>query len=276
MTKVIKNRIFITGGAGFLGEKLVKKFSEQGNFVYIFDKKKNKKKYLNTEYLKGDISNIKSYKKEINNSNIIIYAASLTRNHQSIYFPKLYYEQNILNLIKFLNIINLSSSKCFCFISSIDILKHKNYDELTPYIISKLACERILIEYCKLKKIKILIFRISSLFDKENLDGFRFLSKISKLAKKNSKIYLKKKYQNFNFISLDFVVNKIFENIKKPNNKKATIFEIKNKRNISQRNIVKKILNSFGYKKKILFLKDDQEIKLNLKKIYQKNINFIN
>lgn len=275
MKKVIKNRIFITGGAGFLGEKLVKKFSEQGNFVYIFDKKKNKKKYKNTEYLKGDISNIKSYKKKINNSNIIIYAASLTRNHQSIYLPKLYYEQNILNLIKFLSIINLSNSKCFCFISSIDILKHKNYDQLTPYIISKLACERILIEYCKLKKIKILIFRISSLFDKENLDGFRFLSKISKLAKKNSKIYLKKKYQNFNFISLDFVVNKIFENIKKPNHKKVTIFEIKNKRNISQRKIVKKILNSFGYKKKILFLKDDQEIKLNLKKIYQKKISIL-
>ena len=275
MKKVIKNKIFITGGAGFLGEKLVKKFSEQGNFVYIFDKRKNKKKYKNTEYLKGDISNIKSYKKKINNSNIIIYAASLTRNHQSIYLPKLYYEQNILNLIKFLSIINLSNSKCFCFISSIDILKHKNYDQLTPYIISKLACERILIEYCKLKKIKILIFRISSLFDKENLDGFRFLSKISKLAKKNSKIYLKKKYQNFNFISLDFVVNKIFENIKKPNHKKVTIFEIKNKRNISQRKIVKKILNSFGYKKKILFLKDDQEIKLNLKKIYQKKISIL-
>ena len=187
MQKVIKNKIFITGAAGFLGEKIAKKLSEKDNFVYSFDKNNKKKNYKNTLYIKGNIANIKKYKKEIKNSNIIIYAASLSRNHQSIYFPKLYYEQNIINLIEFLKFIKLPHNKYFYFISSIDVLKYKNYDELTPYIISKIACERILIEYCKTKKIKLRIFRISSLFDEFNLDSFRFLSKISKLAKKKQK-----------------------------------------------------------------------------------------
>ena len=115
MPKVIKNKIFITGAAGFLGEKIVQKFSEKDDFVYSFDKKNKKKNLKNTLYLKGDIANIKKYKKEINNSNIIIYAASLSRNHQSVYFPKLYYEQNIINLIKFLKLIKLPSNKYFYF-----------------------------------------------------------------------------------------------------------------------------------------------------------------
>ncbi|MAT36808.1 MAG: hypothetical protein CL420_02100 [Acidimicrobiaceae bacterium] len=277
MPKVIKNKIFITGAAGFLGEKIVQKFSEKDDFVYSFDKKNKKKNFKNTLYLKGDIANIKKYKKEINNSNIIIYAASLSRNHQSVYFPKLYYEQNIINLIKFLKLIKLPSNKYFYFISSIDVLKHKNYDELTPYIISKIACEKILIEYCKLKKIKVRIFRISSLFDVFNLDSFRFLSKISKLAKKNKKIYLDKNLKKLNYVNLDFVVNKIFESIKKPNHKKIIIFEIKNKKNISQRNIVQKLLNSLGYKRKPLYVNENINVKMNFKKIYQnKNISFVN
>ena len=79
---MIKNeKIFITGGAGFLGKTLIKKLSKDNEItIYSRDEFKHyllKKYYPNVEFIVGDIRNYDLLQRSSRDHSIGIFAASL-------------------------------------------------------------------------------------------------------------------------------------------------------------------------------------------------------
>ena len=72
----MKNKILITGGAGFIGNELIKLIKNKRDIIVV-DKKKSKKiisrfKELNIKYIQGDLTNKNFLAKFINMQNLYI------------------------------------------------------------------------------------------------------------------------------------------------------------------------------------------------------------
>ena len=79
----MKNKILITGGAGFIGNELIKLIKNKRDIIVV-DKKKNKKiisrfKKLNIEYIQGDLTNKQLSKKIYKNVNLIYHLAGIVK-----------------------------------------------------------------------------------------------------------------------------------------------------------------------------------------------------
>lgn len=78
---IFGKKIFITGGAGFLGRNIIKRYYENNNIVvYSRDEAKHyylKKEFPNIECIVGDIRNFDLMKRASKDCNIGIFAASL-------------------------------------------------------------------------------------------------------------------------------------------------------------------------------------------------------
>jgi UDP-glucose 4-epimerase len=81
MTSIKNKKIFITGGAGYLGKELIKHFySDNQITIYSRDEAKHyflKKQYPNLNCVIGDVRNYELLKRSSKNNNIGIFAASL-------------------------------------------------------------------------------------------------------------------------------------------------------------------------------------------------------
>jgi len=109
----MKNKILITGGAGYIGTTLVPKLLEKGFEVTVFDNLMiggNQLlpffRYKNFKFIKGDIRNLEELKSSTQNQDIIIHLAALVGFPACRMNPELAYDINVqgtLNLIEACN-----------------------------------------------------------------------------------------------------------------------------------------------------------------------------
>jgi dTDP-L-rhamnose 4-epimerase len=114
----MKNKILITGGAGFIGSHLVEKLHKQYDIVvldnlnpqihgsdgnsYTFKSIQNK-----CEFIKGDVQNIEDWKKAlITGVNIIVHLAAETGTGQSMYESSRYVSANCMSTALLTDILN--------------------------------------------------------------------------------------------------------------------------------------------------------------------------
>ncbi len=102
--EIKKQKILVTGGAGFIGSHLVDKLIEEGHKVTIIDKldpqvhpEGRPPKYLNkkAEFIKADILQEDILKKALRNVDVIYHLAASTGVGQSMYEIKEYVNNNI-------------------------------------------------------------------------------------------------------------------------------------------------------------------------------------
>tara|TARA_B100000886_G_scaffold62688_1_gene38883 strand:+ start:1900 stop:2796 length:897 start_codon:yes stop_codon:yes gene_type:complete len=158
----MKNKIFITGGAGFIGNELINLISDKKNLVVI-DMKKNRKvlnkfKKLRVKYISGNLNNRNFVKKTLKNVKIIYHLAGITkvpntdvnldlRKEKIIYNNSVKIMKNLINnLPKNTKIIFPSTHLVF---EDCKINKETFYESSRPlpklaYARGKLDCEKIL------------------------------------------------------------------------------------------------------------------------------------
>ena len=131
-------KILVTGGTGFIGEKVVELLSKN-NLVFVLTRNHDFKDSKNVKYIYGDICNEQKIKEIVIGKDIIIHmSGSIKGSDEEIFKTNIVGTENLINACKNINIEN------FVFISSDAVFqKHRS-----GYSESKVKGEEII------KKIK--------------------------------------------------------------------------------------------------------------------------
>jgi UDP-glucose 4-epimerase len=166
-------KVLLTGGAGYIGSQISYDLTDKGNKTYIIDNLKTGSLITLNKKSKFYNLNINSYKKIIKilqkeKIKNVIHLAASTSVEESMRFPKKYYDNNIVNLLIFLNACVEVKIKNFIFASTCAVYKpsknicvseNSNKDPKSIYGRSKYYGEELIKSYAKLYKFNYSILR---------------------------------------------------------------------------------------------------------------------
>ena len=180
----------ITGCAGFIGSNLIDKLLENkdikligidnlNNFYDKIIKEKNIENALKNKnfiFIKKDLLDIESLDNIFNNYNInsVIHLAGYGGVRPSIDNPKLYIDNNIIATLNILECIKKYEVRKIIFASSSSVYGNskesiftetlKVSEPISPYAMTKIACEELLFTYHKLYNIDVIALRFFTVY----------------------------------------------------------------------------------------------------------------
>jgi UDP-glucose 4-epimerase len=177
-------KIFITGGAGFIGKHLIKLLVNQDHQITLFDNFSNssikdlkENEFKKVTIVKGDILNIKDIFKNLPGHDIVIHLAAKISVNESIKNPEETFQVNVKGTENILNASIENGVKWIFAFSSAAIYgnnKNRNYSSkeiddmisISPYGESKIKMEKEIRRICTNKNIKSTIFRLFNVYGK--------------------------------------------------------------------------------------------------------------
>jgi UDP-glucose 4-epimerase len=184
-----KNRILVTGGAGFIGSYLVDRLIEKGNIIAVFDNLSSGKigfieKHLenpNFTLIKGDLLDQKEIERGCRDVDFVFHVAANPDVRLGTSDTKVHFDQNILATYNLLEAMRKNSVKKIAFTSTSTIYGEahimptpENYGPLIPislYGASKLACEALITSYSHTFDIQAWIFRFANIVGPRSTHG---------------------------------------------------------------------------------------------------------
>ncbi|NPA39158.1 MAG: UDP-glucose 4-epimerase GalE [Thermodesulfobacteria bacterium] len=150
-------KVFVTGGAGYIGSHVVKLLGEKGYDVLVYDNLSTGHEWavLYGKLIKADLADKETLKKvflEFKPEAVIHFAASIVVP-ESVKYPLKYYRNNVINTINLLEVMEECKVKKFIFSSSaavygipkkIPIPETEPLNPINPYGETKATVERIL------------------------------------------------------------------------------------------------------------------------------------
>ena len=287
------HKIFISGGAGFVGSHLCEKINRnfKKSTIIILDKltyagNKNFIKSLikkkNVTFVKGDLCNIKLMKKLLKNVDIAINVAAESHVDNSFNNSFSFTLSNTLGGHVFFESCRLNNVKNILHVSTDEVygqkLKGQSYESdklipTNPYSASKTAAEMIALSYNKSFKTKMTIIRSNNIYGTRQYPE-KLIPKtiLSFLNKRKMEIHGKGR-QIRHYLHIDDFTDGILFIIKKKI--KNEIINLGSLENYTNLNLVKNIAHKMNldFKKNIKFTKDrpfnDYRYKVSTSKIKQ-------
>jgi len=274
-------KIFVTGGAGFVGRNLVKSLIEKNHNVTIFDNlsnssEKNIKSLLDkVKFVKGDITNYDDISNSIIGSEVVIHLASKINVQESFANPNLTKRVNVdgtKNLLEackenqITKIIAASSAAVYgdCNDSNVHLSENSKTVPISPYGESKLGMEEIVKELSKmygLNAVNLRFFNIYGIGQSPEYAGVitKFLQKI----KENKPLEIfGDGLQTRDFVSIHDVMSSINNSMSKIEGKRGYIYNIASGKSISIKDLASLMISISGKKLDIKYLpKKKGEIK---------------
>jgi UDP-glucose 4-epimerase len=181
-------KILITGGAGFVGSHLCRKYTLQGETVLCLDNFmngdllniRNLLSYSNFKLINGDIRNFDLLEKIMRDVDVVFHLAAQIHVDRSIIEPSLTYEINVLGTQNILEIarrydvdkiIHASTSEVYGSASDAPIDENHSLDAPHPYGASKIAADRMCFAYIKTYGLNICIMRPFNLYGPHQKDS---------------------------------------------------------------------------------------------------------
>jgi dihydroflavonol-4-reductase len=152
---MVLEKVFVTGGSGTIGKKVVEILVKEGYRVKILSRKKYKNK-KNIKYILGDLANKDLLKEELKDCNYLIHLAACIGGDKS---DKEFFETNVLGTKNILESVSKCIKKIVC-VSTASIFADcgnrirtenwkKNVNSKNPYISSKLEAYNLSKNYKK-------------------------------------------------------------------------------------------------------------------------------
>ncbi|MCE8424164.1 MAG: SDR family NAD(P)-dependent oxidoreductase [Candidatus Methanoperedens sp.] len=196
----MKNKIAVTGGAGFIGSHLVDELLSRGNEVTVIDNLSSGRmefiephmKNRDFKFVKLDIHDLENLKKEIAGADMIYHLAANPDVRLGAENTKIHLNENIIATYNVLETMRMSMRQKIAFTSTSTVYGEatviptpENYGPLIPislYGASKLACEALITSYCHTFDMKSWIFRFANIVGPRGTHGI-IIDLINKLRK---------------------------------------------------------------------------------------------
>ncbi|MGC8896186.1 MAG: NAD-dependent epimerase/dehydratase family protein [Candidatus Bathyarchaeia archaeon] len=198
-------KIFITGGAGFIGSHMVDRLCKDEKEVVVFDnlssgKIENLKQWLkksNFNFVHEDLLKPESILKPLSECEIVFHLAANPEVRVGTADPRVHYEQNITATFNLLEAVRkVGCVKKFVFTSSSTVYGEaekiptpEDYAPLKPislYGASKLASEALIISYAYTYGFDAIIYRLANIIGPRAQHGviYDFVNKLAKDQKR--------------------------------------------------------------------------------------------
>ncbi len=184
-----KNKILVTGGAGFIGSHLVDCLTEKENRITVFDNLSSGKIGFIENHLenpdftliKGDLLDHKAIERACKDIDLVFHVAANPDVRLGASDTKIHFDQNILATYNLLEAMRKNSVKKVAFTSTSTIYGEarimptpENYGPLLPislYGASKLACEALITSYSHTFDMQAWIFRFANIVGPRSTHG---------------------------------------------------------------------------------------------------------
>lgn len=199
----MKKKVFVTGGAGFIGSHLVDKFAGSGWQITVYDnlssgKKDFIKQHIGRDYftfIKADLLDLGKLKKCIGGSDAVFHMAANPDIRHGISFTDTDLKQNTIVTYNILEAMRSAGVKDIAFASTSTVYGEpkvmptpEDYGPLLPislYGASKLACEALCTSFSHTFNMKCWIFRFANIVGGRGTHGviYDFIEKLRKNPK---------------------------------------------------------------------------------------------
>jgi len=267
----IELKIFVTGGAGFIGKNLVKSLIKNNHNVTIFDNLSNSSEENiqslldKVNFVKGDITNYNDFSGSIKGSDVVIHLAAKINVQESIVDPNLTKSVNVggtKNLLEackenqIANIIVASSAAVYddCKDSKVCLSEDSKTIPISPYGESKLEMEKSVKEFSKMHGLNAVILRFFNIYGIGQSPEYagvitKFLQKIKE---NNSLEIYGDGLQTRDFVSINDVIDSFYDTISKIKNKRGSTYNIASGKSISINNLASLMISLAGKDLKII------------------------
>jgi UDP-glucose 4-epimerase len=200
---VIRVKILVTGGAGFIGSHLVDRLMEDGHQVRVLDNLSagsidNIRQWIGHErfeFVKGDMADVETVKKALEGVDAVFHLAANPEVRISAQSPEKLYESNVTITYNLLEAMRNSEVEYLVFTSSSTVYGDaaviptpESYGPLKPISVyggAKLAAEALISGYAHIFGFKALSFRLANIIGKRSNHGviYDFINKLRKNPK---------------------------------------------------------------------------------------------
>jgi len=195
-------KVFVTGGAGFIGSHIADKLIADGNFVTVYDNFSTGFKFFIEKHLKnknfqlveGDLLDTEKLNKAIKGHDVVFHFAAFADVRSAIKDTKKLFDQNILTTYNILEAMRINGIKEIIFASTAVVYGEPNkfptpedypLVQTSFYGATKVASEAMIQSYSEFYSMKNWIYRFTSWIGERYTHGviFDFVKKLKENPK---------------------------------------------------------------------------------------------
>jgi len=266
-------KIFITGGAGFVGKNLVDSFLKKNDIITVYDNFSNESLEHMSNFLKktvtlveGDITDYQSVEKALTDIDIVIHLAAKISVEESFINPRKTFEVNVNgteNILKacvknnIQNIIVASSAAVYGKSTTFPLSESSPTTPISPYGVSKVEMENHLTDYSKKYSLNCIALRFFNIYGKGQTDEYagvitKFLTNI---AENKPLTIFGDGFNTREFIEVEDVINSIHCSIKNIQEKRGNCYNIAIGKSVTINELAELMLSISGKKLEIKYEK---------------------